>query len=138
MRKNESGRLEMYSRVVIPGEEETTVTYVPGRTISADEFLHPEMYVYNPWIYGRARLTYLKENDRPTFEEMLWSGTLDDHLREIDEMGQKMEDQIVESMAKKAGLTNQFKNENPLIWAGRMENIIATAKNMVKEQICYV
>ena len=45
--------------------------------------------------YGRMRLKYLKENKKAEYSIMLMDGTLNKHLKEIQETSQKRLNQII-------------------------------------------
>ena len=44
---------------------------------------------------------------------------------------------LVEQMADKEGLTEQFKAENPMLWVGKMNEIQARAREIVNTEIIY-
>lgn len=44
---------------------------------------------------------------------------------------------LVEQMADKEGLTEQFKTENPMLWVGKMNEIQARAREIVNTEIIY-
>lgn len=60
------------------------------------------------------------------FEQLLFNGTLDSHLADIDEQAQSMFERLIEQMPKSEGVTEQLKEKNQLLWVEKM--------NMVKEQ----
>ena len=62
--------------------------------------------------WGRMRRTYLKEHRSGTYSEMLLTGTLMQHLSEIEETAERRMEELMESLKKKYHLTEQMKSEN--------------------------
>ena len=54
--------------------------------------------------YGRMRLKYLKENKKAEYSIMLMDGTLNKHLKEIQETSQKRLNQIIYQLKEKSDL----------------------------------
>ena len=77
-------------------------------------------------IWGIRRKDYLKEHHPGLYTELLLTGTLNDHLADINEQAEALFDRLAEQMAKAQGITEQLKEENQLLWATKM--------NMVKDQ----
>ena len=77
-------------------------------------------------IWGIRRKDYLKEHCPGLYTELLLTGTLNDHLADINEQAEAMFDCLIGQMAKTQGITEQLKEENQLLWDAKM--------NMVKEQ----
>ncbi len=76
--------------------------------------------------YGRARLRYLKENKKAEYMIMFTKGTLNKHLKEIQETAQERLDFMINELAKKENITEELKINNQLAWVGAMNSI----KNM--------
>ena len=51
---------------------------------------------------------------------MLLSGTLDDHVAEIDRQAEEMLDLLTKQMAAQEGVTEQFKASDQMAWVGAM------------------
>lgn len=66
--------------------------------------------------YGRARLKFLKENKKAEYTIMFIDGTLNKHLKEIQETATKRIELIVEQLKKQNNLTEEMKNINQLYW----------------------
>lgn len=66
--------------------------------------------------YGRARLKFLKENRKAEYTIMFMDGTLNKHLKEVQETSQKRIELIVEQLKKKNNLTEEMKNTDQLYW----------------------
>ncbi len=88
--------------------------------------------------YGRARLRYLKENKKAEYMIMLTKGTLNKHLKEIQEVAEQRIDIIIEELKKQNNLTEEMKNTNQLYWVGMMNNFKNTAEEIIYKELIYV
>ncbi len=87
--------------------------------------------------YGRMRLNYLKEHKKADYTIMLMNGTLNAHLKEIQETAQNRVEQIINQLKVKSNLTEDMKNTDILYWVGTMNSIKAQAEEIVyNELIC--
>ncbi len=88
--------------------------------------------------YGRIRLKYLKENKKAEYSIMLMDGTLNKHLKEIQETAQKRLNQIIYQLKEKSDLTEDMKNTDVLYWVGTMNAIKNQAEEIVLNELIYV
>lgn len=88
--------------------------------------------------YGRARLNFLKQNRKAEYTIMFVNGTLNEHLKEIQETARERIDLIVEQLKSKNNLTEEMKNKNQLYWVGMMNNFKNTAEEIVYKELIYV
>ena len=68
---------------------------------------------------------------------LVGSNKLTDHLIQIQEIANKRIAEIVEQMKKKYGITEELKANNQMEWVGQMNNIQATAEQIVIREIIY-
>ena len=87
--------------------------------------------------YGRMREKYLKEEHRGMYLLMAAKGTLWKHLLETDREAQEMEDRLVTQMKKQRGVTEQMKADDQMRWVGEMNNIQASAREIVMHDLIY-
>lgn len=66
--------------------------------------------------YGRTRLKFLKENRKAEYTILFMEGTLNKHLKEIQEMAEERVEIIVKQLKEKNHLTEEMKNTNQLYW----------------------
>ena len=78
-----------------------------------------------------------KQNKRGTYTMLVGSNKLTDHLIQIQEIANKRIAEIVEQMKKKYGITEKLKANNQMEWVGQMNNIQATAEQIVIREIIY-
>lgn len=88
--------------------------------------------------YGRMRLKYLKEQKKSDYTIMLMNGTLNTHLKEIQETADNRVQQIISELKAKSDLTEDMKNTDMLYWVGTMNSIKAQAEEIVFSELIYV
>lgn len=81
--------------------------------------------------YGRMRLKYLKEHKKADYTIMLMDGTLNTHLRELQETADSRVQYIISVLKAKSDLTENMKNTDMLYWFGAMNTIKAQAEEIV-------
>ena len=105
--------------------------YVPNLILKKEEKI-----ILNK--YGRARLKFLKENRKAEYTIMFINGTLNKHLKEIQETALQRVEVIVEQLKEKKHLTEEMKNTDQLYWVGMMNNFRNTAEEIVLNELIYV
>lgn len=88
--------------------------------------------------YGRMRLNYLKEFKKADYTIMLMNGTLNIHLKELQETADNRVQQIIDVLKAKSDLTEDMKNTDMLYWVGTMNSIKAQAEEIVFSELIYV
>ena len=88
--------------------------------------------------YGRLRLKFLKENKKAEYTIMFMNGTLNKHLKEIQETAQKRIDIIIEELKQQNNLTEEMKNADKLYWVSMMNNFKNTGEEIVLNELIYV
>ena len=87
--------------------------------------------------YGMLRKTYLQENHPVLFNSLLLSEKLFPHLREIDEAAQDRLSLMMPELMQSAGITEDLKARNPMIWTGLMNNCKAQAEESLLQELVY-
>jgi hypothetical protein len=105
--------------------------YMPNLTIPKQEKITLNKY-------GRMRLKYLKEHKKAEYSIMLVDGTLNKHLKEIQEIAQTRVEQIIEQLKSKSDLTEDMKNSDMLYWVGMMNSFKNEAEEIVYKELIYV
>lgn len=98
--------------------------------------LEKEKIVLNK--YGRMRLNFLKENKKAEYTIMFVNGTLNKHLKEIQETAEKRIDMIIEQLKQQNNLTEEMKNTDQLYWVSMMNNFKSTAEEIILNELIYV
>ena len=88
-------------------------------------------------LYGSLRKSYIKEHHPVLYMDLILSGTLTKHLADINEAARERTVLIVKQMAKQQGITEQLKSSDWLKWLQAMNNIQASAREIVLSEIVY-
>lgn len=88
--------------------------------------------------YGRLRLRYLKEHKKADYTIMLIEGTLNKHLKEIQETAEKRLNIIINKLKEESDLTEDMKNTDMLYWVGTMNAIKGQAEEIIYNELIYV
>lgn len=73
--------------------------------------------------YGRMRLRYLEEHRPGLYTRLLLSGTLMEHLQEIDSTCQERLEHLTRQMQAQEGVTEEMKAVDQMEWVQRMNAI---------------
>ena len=84
------------------------------------------------------RLNYLKEHKKAEYSIMLMDGTLNSHLKEIQETATERVEQIIKQLKVKSNLTEDMKNTDMLYWVGTMNAIKQQAEEIILNELIYV
>ena len=119
-------------------DKRTGITYTKkGDYYFPNLILEPEeKIVLNK--YGRMRLKFLKENKKAEYTIMFTKGTLNKHLKEIQETAEERIDLIINQLKEKNHLTEEMKNTDQLYWVGMMNNFKGIAEEIVIKELIYV
>lgn len=88
--------------------------------------------------YGRMRLNYLKEHKKADYSIMLLDGTLNTHLKEIQEQATSRVEQIIKQLKDNSDLTEEMKNTDMLYLVGTMNAIKNQVEEIVFNELIYV
>lgn len=65
------------------------------------------------------------------------NGRLNSYLADIDQQAQERLDTIIEQMARSQGITEALKAADQMTWVGKMNNIQASAMEIVNSELIY-
>jgi hypothetical protein len=85
--------------------------------------------------YAHMRLRFLKEYKPGLYQLMLVKFTLTEHLAEIEETARNRILLMTERTAKATGVDEDLKRRDPMKWVGLMNNIKATAEQVVVREL---
>ena len=88
--------------------------------------------------YGRLHLEYLKAHRKCFHTTLLMDGTLNQRLCEIDLEAKTMVDTIISRLATERGIDENLKACDMLRWVAEMNNIKASAEEIVLREVIYV
>ena len=104
--------------------------YIPWLTLSAEE----EQPI---GLWGQRHLRYIKEYRKALYTSLQLSGKLNSYLADIDQQAQDWLETIIQQMVQAQGVTEALKAANQVAWVGRMNNIRASAMEIVGKELIY-
>ena len=120
----------------------TIFEQIGGTYVKKDGYLYPNIVIPEEDMqpigkYGRMRKRYLKEHRPVVYSQLIVSGNLFSHLREIDSTCNARMEQVVKQMAKAENVTESLKAENQIEWVSRMNGIQNRAEEIVLQELIY-
>ena len=106
-----------------------------GRLIP--EMKLPEQTNYQIGKYGQFYLDYIKQHRRGRYTTLLTEGKLNSHLHEIDVQANEMLETIIPRLATERGIDEDLKARDMLRWVAEMNNIKASAEEIVLKEVIY-
>ena len=97
----------------------------------------PEQTNYQIGKYGRMYLDYIRNHRRGRYTTLLTEGRLNARLHEIDIQANKMVEAIVANLARERGIDEELKASDALKWVAEMNNIKASAEEIVLREVIY-
>ena len=88
--------------------------------------------------YGRLHLEYLKERRKGHYTNLLTEGVLNQRLYEIDVEAKTVVASIISRLATERGIDENLKTRDMLRWVAEMNNIKASAEEIVCREVVYV
>ena len=87
--------------------------------------------------YGMLRKQFLKEYRSARYQYLLLIGKLTEHLNQIDQEARRQVEMLTEQMVKKQGVTEKLKAQDQMEWVRLMNNIKASAEEIVLKNMVY-
>ena len=84
------------------------------------------------------RKQFLKEHRSAKYQYLLLTGKLTEHLNQIDQEARKQVEILMEQMVKKQGATEELKAQDQMKWVRLMNNIKASAEEIILKNMVYV
>ena len=98
----------------------------------------PEQTDYQIGKYGRMHLDHIKQHRRGRYTTLLTEGRLNARLYEIDFEANKMLETIISCFASERGIDENLKARDMLRWVAEMNNIKASAEEIVLQEVVFV
>ena len=98
----------------------------------------PEQTNYQIGKYGRMYLDYIKNHRRGRYTTLLTEGKLNTRLHEIDLEANEMLETIIPRLATERGIDENLKARDMLRWVAEMNNIKASAEEIVLQEVVLV
>ena len=101
-----------------------------------DLVLNEEEPIYGK--YGRLRKQFLKEHRSARYQYLLLTGKLNEHLNQTDQEARKQVEMLMKQMTEKKGATEELKAQDQMKWVRLMNNIKASAEEIVLKNTIYM
>ena len=113
------------------------ITYTEHNGLYYPDLVLPEQTAYPLGKYANLRLDFMKKHRRGTYTTLFTEGRLNEYLHEIDLQAHEMLDTIIPCLARERGIDETLKAHNPLQWVAEMNNIKASAEEIVLREVIY-
>ena len=87
--------------------------------------------------YGCLHLDYIKQHRKGRYTTLLVEARLNSYLHEIDIQAHSMLDGIIANLARERGIDEELKATDTLKWVAEMNNVQASAEEIVLREIIY-
>ena len=98
----------------------------------------PKQTDYQIGKYGRMHLDYIKQHRRGRYTTLLTEGKLNARLHEIDLEANEMLETIIPRLAIERRIDEDLKARDMLRWVAEMNNIKASAEEIVCREVVLV
>lgn len=85
--------------------------------------------------YGCMCKDYLEKYRPIAYRMMVLEDTLKQHLMDVNEQAHEMHGQLIDSMKRSEGVTEQLRAVNQMEWAQRMNSIKYRAEETIKAKL---
>ena len=106
-----------------------------GNYYLPDLVLNEEKPTYGK--YGMLRKQFLKEHRPARYQYLLLCGKLTEHLNQIDQEAREQVEMLTEQMLKKQGVNDNLKRQDQMERVRLMNNIKASAEEIVLKNMVY-
>ena len=113
------------------------ITYTERNGIYYPDLELPEHTNYTLGKYANLRLEFMKKHRRGTYTTLFTEGRLNEYLHTIDIQAHELLDDIIPRLAQERGIDEDLKAHNALLWTAEMNNIKASAEEIVLQEVVY-
>ena len=118
--------------------EECGETYREENGYFIPNFTLPEQTNYKIGKYGQMHLEYIEHHRKCRYNTLLIEAKLNTYLHEIDVNAHSMFDNIIANLARERGIDEKLKAHDMLKWVAEMNNIKASAEEIVLREVIFV
>ncbi len=113
------------------------ITYTEHDGLYYPDLALPDQTSYPLGKYANLRLDFMKKHRRGTYTTLFTEGRLNEYLHETDLQAHAMLGDIIPRLAQERGVDENLKAHNPLQWTAEMNNIKASAEEVVFQEVVY-
>lgn len=89
-------------------------------------------------ILGQRYRRYLKRYHKIWYYNLLTSGTLNEHLAEVDQQAERVFQLLVSALSKQENVTERLKVNRPMEWVQKTNSIRNRAVEIVNNEWIYI
>ena len=89
-------------------------------------------------LWGQRHLKYIKEYRKSLYLNLLTSGKLNSYLTEINTQAEDLMFSLTKQIAENENVTEKLKEENAMLWVGRMNEIQSRVREIIYAEIIYI
>ena len=104
--------------------------FIPNLTL-------PEQTNYKIGKYGQLHLEYIEHHRKCRYNTLLIEARLNTYLHEIDVQAHSMLDNIIRNIAIERDIDEELKAHDMLKWVVEMNNIKASAEEIILREVIY-
>ena len=113
------------------------ITYIEHHGLYYPDLALPKQTNYPLGKYANLRLDFMKKHRRGTYTTLLTEGRLNEYLHAIDVQTQELLDDIISRLAQERSIDEELKASDALQWVAEMNNIKASAEEIVLQEVVY-
>ena len=113
------------------------ITYTEHNGLYYPNLALPERTNYTLGKYANLRLDFIKKHSRGTYTTLLTEGRLNEYLHAIDIQAHELLDDIIPRLARERGIDEVLKAHSALQWTAEMNNIKASAEEIILQKVVY-
>ena len=113
------------------------ITYTERNGIRYPNLVLPEQTNYPLGKYANLGLSFMKKHRKGRYTTLLTEGRLNEHLHAIDIQAHELLDDIIPRLAQERGIDEVLKAHNALQWTAEMNNIKASAEEIILQEEVY-
>ena len=98
----------------------------------------PNQNDYKIGKYGLLHLDYLKVSQKGRYTTLLTQGDLNSYLHKVDEQAIQMMETLIAQLSEARGVNEELKASDALKWVAEMNNIKASAEEIVLREVIFV
>lgn len=92
---------------------------------------------FNIGKYVLLKLEYLKKNKRGLYAELLMKDELNEYLHDVDIIANSRINDLILLLAEKENVDERLKQNNQILWVGKMNNIKNIAEEIILKELIY-
>ena len=113
------------------------ITYTELNGIYYPDLKLPEQTNYPLGKYANLLLDFMKKHRKGRCTTLLTEGRLNEYLHTIDIQAHELLDDIIPRLVQERGIDEDLKAHNALLWTAEMNNIKASAEEIILQEVVY-